>query len=69
MSERHVNGDEEQPSTITEVDALPGAIADTASFQRPNSEIDPPDVSMDNPFACRFAHSNLCQHSFDGASV
>ena len=49
MSERHVNGDEEQPSTITEVDALPGAIADTASFQRPSSEIDPPDVSMDNP--------------------
>ena len=32
MSERHVDGDEEQPSTITEVDAWPGAIADTASF-------------------------------------
>ena len=48
MSERHVNGDEEQPSTINEVDAWPGAIADTASFQKPSSEIDPPDVPMDN---------------------
>ena len=74
MSERHVNGDKEQPSTITEVDALPGAIADTASFQRPSSEIDPPDVSMDNPShadlhtqisASTYLTVLLCETGFD----
>ena len=74
MSERHVNGDEEQPSTITEVDALPGATADTASFQRPSSEIDPPDVSMDNPShadlhtqisASTYLTVLLCETGFD----
>ena len=48
MSERHVNRDEEQPSTTTRVDALPGAAATTASFERPISETNPPDVSMDD---------------------
>ena len=48
MSERHVNGDEEQPSIFTEVDVLPDAAATTASCERPRSETDPPDVSMNN---------------------
>ena len=34
MSERHVDGDEEQPSTITEVDALPGTIARYRVFSK-----------------------------------
>ena len=48
LSESHVYGDEEQPSTITEDDALRGAAATTVSFERPSSEIEQPDVSLDN---------------------
>ena len=34
MSEGHVNSDEEQPATVTEVGTLPGAATTTTSFER-----------------------------------
>ena len=66
MSERHVNGDEDQPPTITEVDALPGSAASTTSSERPSSETDPPDVSVKSSSQNRGTQSNFCKHLFDG---
>ena len=48
LSERRTNGDEEQPSTITEVDALQGAAGAATPVERRSSGSDPPDVSMYN---------------------